>query len=138
MSIYSEQVQQLTDQLVTEVANLHSVVTANSSDWQAIDDATIAVETTANSFNQAIQNTDIPPENTMVLNLSNQLLLDVADVQAAITANDSAKVVSTTDQVVLTTSNLNRCVTAMSEYVEQPPAPEQVLPPWFQVPTMPM
>jgi hypothetical protein len=135
MPIYSDQIQQLTDQLVTDVTNLHDVVTTDPSNFQAITDATNIVAATANSLDQAIKSADIPPDNTMILNLSTQILLEIDDLNAAITANDSNAVVDCTNEMVVATSNLNRCVTAMAEQIVYPPTPDQTpVPPWLGVP----
>jgi hypothetical protein len=145
MSIYSDQVQQLTDQLVSDVTNLHTVVTDQMSgtppapDWTAITDATNTVSTTANSLDQAIKSADIPPDDTMALDISTQLLLQISDLNAAITANDTALTVTNTDNIVETTMNMNRCVTRMAENAVPMPTPEDALPlpPWFAIPTTP-
>jgi hypothetical protein len=137
MSIYSAEVQQLTDQLVADVTNLHGVVAANSSDFSAIDGATTPVETTATSLDQAIKSADIPPDNTQILSLTTQIFSQIDDLQASITANDSALVETRTDDIVLTTSNINRCVTSMAENAVPPP-PEVLVPPWLQIPCMPI
>jgi hypothetical protein len=145
MSIYSDEVQQLTDQLVSDVNNLNTVVTNETSDsppnpdWTAITTATDAVSTTANSFDQAIKNTDIPPDDTMVLDLSTQLQAELPYLTAAITANDSAVTVTSTNKIVETTSNINRCVTRMAENAVPMPTAEDALPlpPWFAIPTTP-
>jgi hypothetical protein len=137
MSIYSEQLQQLTDQLVAQVGDLYNLSTATPIDMQAMNTQTSTVETTAQEFDQAIKTTDIPPENTQILSLSTQMQMEIDDLQAAITANDEPLVVTRTNAVVLTTSNINRCVTAMAQYA---PAeiPPPSLPPWFEIPTTPI
>lgn len=143
MSIYSEQIQQLTDQLVAEVTTLYTVVTSNLDpgppDWQAITDATNTAQTTANSLDYAVKTADVPATDTMILAETTQILQQFVDLQAAISATDTDATANLTDQVVLTTSNLNRCVTRMSESQTPTYASPDVtpLPPWFSIPMAP-
>jgi hypothetical protein len=139
MSIYSDTLQQLTDQLVTDVTALNTLVNSTPTDWQAITTAANTVSTDASNFDQAIKSADIPPSGTMVLDLSTELLSEVSDLNNAITANDITNTTLITSTMVETTMNINRCVTRMAETQVTPPDPNVVtpLPPWMAVPTTP-
>jgi hypothetical protein len=139
MSIYSDTVQQLTDQLVADVTTLNNAVTNNSSDFAAIGPLADTVATDASNLDQAVKSTDIPPDNTMIVELTAQLLAEVSDLQAAVVAADSTAVEATNQAVLISTSNLNRCVTSMAEWVTPMPTPEQTpVPPWLTIPTTPV
>lgn len=120
MAIYSREIQTLTDQLVAQAADLQSAVA--NSDGPGIANAADAIAQTASNLDNLIKASDIPAGDTMILYLSTQLLGQVGDLQAAITANDEPRITASASDVGTTTNNFDACVTKMAEMqvVEQP------------------
>jgi hypothetical protein len=115
MTIYSDTLQQQTDQLVADVATLDQAVA--NSDSAGIASAANAVETDANNINSTINaaSDSIPPDDTMILYLTTDLISEISVLQSAITAADNAAIATATTSVDETTANLNNCVTRMAQ-----------------------
>jgi hypothetical protein len=113
MTIYSDTLQQQTDQLVADVATLDQAVA--NSDSAGIANAANAVQTDANNINTTITSADIPADNTMVLFHTTDLISESDVLQSAITAADSDAIAKATSAIDETTANLNDCVTRMAE-----------------------
>jgi hypothetical protein len=115
MTIYSDTLQQQTDQLVADVATLDQAVA--NSDSAGIANAANAVQTDAENINTTINaaSTDIPPDNTMILYLATDLTSEVDVLQSAITAADSDAIATATTAIDETTANIDNCVARMAE-----------------------
>jgi len=140
MSIYSDTVQQQTDQLVADVTNLNTVVNSSPMDPPAVSTALDPVETDATNLNQTIKSADVPPDNTMILDLTNSILVHISALHAVLASSpiDDAGIHEHNTDIVEYTMNINRCVKAMEQYVVDPlPILQPPLPPWFQIPTQP-
>jgi hypothetical protein len=135
MSIYSDQLQQLTDQLVTQNGQLQQAVASSPVDLTAASTAANAIEQTANSIDQCIKSADIPADNTMVLAISTDLLYQVTGLQQALASSppDDAAVVAAASNVDTTTVNLSNCVSKMKEVLAPavPLAPGSWFPPYI-------
>jgi hypothetical protein len=140
MSIYSDTLQQQTDQLVTDVDSLSALVNATPPlNDTAISSALDPVETDANNINTTITSADIPPDNTQIQSLVTQLLNQIATMRTDLAATpvDDPTITADGNSISETTANINWCVTNMSQQQVPDPAPVQpATPPWFSIPTI--
>jgi hypothetical protein len=118
MSIYSTELVNLADQLVTQVGQLQQAVTNNDS--AGISTAANAIATTITSINQNITSTDIPPDDTMVFFLTNDLQAISNQLQQAITAADTPGIKTASDALNATTVTFEQCVDRMGEWMPSP------------------
>jgi hypothetical protein len=116
MAIYSQEIQDLTNQLVTQVATLQTDVAATPPDIAgAITADANAIQLTSTNLDTAITSSDIPPDGTMIYYHDTELLSQVTDLQTAVSGGVIADIQTATDVIVLTTQNLNTCVAAMAQ-----------------------
>jgi hypothetical protein len=126
MAIYSQTVQDLTNEIVAQAAELQRAIGIN--DTTAIATAADAIEQAATSLDQEIKSADVPADNTMILEFTTQLLGQVQQLQQAITATDDAAIAVAADAITQTATNLDQCVKVMSETqpLTEPGAPPPV------------
>jgi|SRR5215831_2526730 len=115
MTIYSDTLQQLTDQYVSQVATLMQAVTAG--DTAGISSGANTIESTMNSIYNTITGADIPADNTMVLFLVQLSQSQITTLQQQISANNTQGITDAANAVNETSVNYNHCVTRMGEAI---------------------
>jgi hypothetical protein len=127
MSIYSDELVNLTAQLVTQVGQLQQAISIN--DNPGISTAANAIAATITSINQTITSTDVPPDDTMVFFLANDLQTESDQLQQAITAVDNPGITAAGNALNETTVAFDQCVDRMGEWMPSPFNPSITTPP---------
>jgi hypothetical protein len=124
MSISSDALKTLIEQLAAQVGQLQTAISA--ADSAGIQSASDAIATTAANINSVVTDTattEIPYKDTQIFYLSNTLTDQSNQLTNAVGASDTQTITDLGNALAVTSQNMSICVIKMEEELPMPIPP---------------